>query len=158
MSCVAKQVLLLVLYDLTAFCIRLPWSTLFSSFFFSFEYVKCGVQISGLLLHWYCSCSPFSFLQGTPASLVRYRVDLNRSPYSGSIFDVEAETGRIITKVNLNEEPSVTFNVSDSHYVSRGGDEVPLLKVSVSLNGCRDEAEKKDMLFKLLKELKLNYV
>lgn len=71
---------------------------------------------------------------------------------------MEAETGRIITKVNLNEEPSVTFNVSDSHYVSRGGDEVPLLKVSVSLNGCRDEAEKKDMLFKLLKELKLNYV
>ncbi|XP_025753395.1 protocadherin-15 isoform X8 [Oreochromis niloticus] len=48
---------------------------------------------------------------GTPASLVRYRVDLNRSPYSGSIFDVEAETGRIITKVNLNEEPSVTFNL-----------------------------------------------
>lgn len=56
---------------------------------------------------------------------------------------MEAETGRIITKVNLNEEPSVTFNVSDSHYVSRGGDEVPLLKVSVSLNGCRDEAERK---------------
>lgn len=37
------------------------------------------------------------------------------SPYSGSIFDVEEETGRIITKVNLNEEPSVTFKVSGSN-------------------------------------------
>uniref|UniRef100_H3C5M5 Protocadherin-15 n=1 Tax=Tetraodon nigroviridis TaxID=99883 RepID=H3C5M5_TETNG len=48
---------------------------------------------------------------GTPASFVRYRVDLDRSPYSGSIFDVEKETGRIVTKVNLNEEPSVTFKL-----------------------------------------------
>nr|XP_046257906.1 protocadherin-15-like isoform X6 [Scatophagus argus] len=48
---------------------------------------------------------------GTPASFVRYRVDLDRSPYSGSIFDVEEETGRIITRVNLNEEPSVTFKL-----------------------------------------------
>ncbi|XP_017164552.1 protocadherin-15 isoform X3 [Poecilia reticulata] len=48
---------------------------------------------------------------GTPASFVRYRVDQERSPYSGSIFDVEQETGRIITKVNLNEEPSVTFKL-----------------------------------------------
>ncbi|XP_037637635.1 protocadherin-15-like isoform X7 [Sebastes umbrosus] len=48
---------------------------------------------------------------GTPASFVRYRVDLDRSPYSGSIFDVEEETGRVITKVNLNEEPSVTFEL-----------------------------------------------
>ncbi|KAK1905784.1 Protocadherin-15, partial [Dissostichus eleginoides] len=48
---------------------------------------------------------------GTPASFVRYRVDLDMSPYSGSIFDVVEETGRIITKVNLNEEPSVTFTL-----------------------------------------------
>ncbi|XP_016523417.1 protocadherin-15 isoform X2 [Poecilia formosa] len=48
---------------------------------------------------------------GTPASFVRYRVDQERSPYSGSIFDVEQETGRIITKVNLNEEPSITFKL-----------------------------------------------
>ncbi|XP_018527632.1 protocadherin-15, partial [Lates calcarifer] len=48
---------------------------------------------------------------GTPASFVRYRVDLDRSPYSGSIFDVEEESGRVITKVNLNEEPSVTFKL-----------------------------------------------
>lgn len=57
-------------------------------------------------------CS-FSFLQGTPASFVRYRVDQERSPYSGSIFDVEKESGKIVTKVNLNEEPSITFKVSD---------------------------------------------
>ncbi|XP_008277761.1 protocadherin-15 [Stegastes partitus] len=48
---------------------------------------------------------------GTPASFVRYRVDLDRSPYSGSIFDVEEESGRVITRVNLNEEPSVTFKL-----------------------------------------------
>ncbi|XP_041645580.1 protocadherin-15a [Cheilinus undulatus] len=48
---------------------------------------------------------------GTPASFVRYRVDHDRSPYSGSIFDVEEESGRVITKVNLNEEPSVTFKL-----------------------------------------------
>uniref|UniRef100_A0A3Q2D6D4 Protocadherin-15 n=1 Tax=Cyprinodon variegatus TaxID=28743 RepID=A0A3Q2D6D4_CYPVA len=48
---------------------------------------------------------------GTPASLVRYRVDLEKSPYSGSIFDVEEETGRVITKVNLNEDPSITFKL-----------------------------------------------
>lgn len=54
----------------------------------------------------------FISFQGTPASFVRYQVDLDRSPYSGSIFDVEEDTGRIVTKVNLNEEPSVTFKVS----------------------------------------------
>ncbi|XP_053731192.1 protocadherin-15-like [Synchiropus splendidus] len=48
---------------------------------------------------------------GTPASFVRYRVDQDKSPYSGSIFDVEEESGRVITKVNLNEEPSVTFKL-----------------------------------------------
>ncbi|KAF7664475.1 hypothetical protein LDENG_00175920 [Lucifuga dentata] len=48
---------------------------------------------------------------GTPASFIRYRVDHDQSPYSGSIFDVEEETGRVITKVNLNEEPSVTFRL-----------------------------------------------
>ncbi|KAK6328701.1 hypothetical protein J4Q44_G00006790, partial [Coregonus suidteri] len=48
---------------------------------------------------------------GTPASLVRYRVEEDQSPYSGSIFDVEEESGRIITRVNLNEQPSVTFKL-----------------------------------------------
>uniref|UniRef100_A0A3B4AH28 Cadherin domain-containing protein n=1 Tax=Periophthalmus magnuspinnatus TaxID=409849 RepID=A0A3B4AH28_9GOBI len=48
---------------------------------------------------------------GTPASFVRYTVDHVLSPYSGSIFDVEELTGRIVTKVNLNEQPSVTFKL-----------------------------------------------
>ncbi|KAJ8248370.1 hypothetical protein GJAV_G00241300 [Gymnothorax javanicus] len=48
---------------------------------------------------------------GTAASRVRYRVDLDQSPYSGSIFDVEEDSGRVITRVNLNEEPSVTFRL-----------------------------------------------
>uniref|UniRef100_A0A3P8ZQH4 Cadherin domain-containing protein n=1 Tax=Esox lucius TaxID=8010 RepID=A0A3P8ZQH4_ESOLU len=48
---------------------------------------------------------------GTPASQVRYRVDEEKSPYSGSIFDVEEESGRVITKVNLNEQPSITFKL-----------------------------------------------
>uniref|UniRef100_A0A674CIV0 Protocadherin-related 15a n=1 Tax=Salmo trutta TaxID=8032 RepID=A0A674CIV0_SALTR len=48
---------------------------------------------------------------GTPASLVRYRVEDDQSPYSCSIFDVEEESGRIITRVNLNEQPSVTFKL-----------------------------------------------
>lgn len=39
---------------------------------------------------------------------------MDRSPYSGSIFDVEEETGRIVTKVNLNEDPGVVFKVSGS--------------------------------------------
>lgn len=78
------------------------------------ENVKAAVQMTGSLLDWCGSCSSVSFLQGTPASFVRYRVDLDMSPYSGSIFDVEEETGRVITKVNLNEEPSVTFKVSGS--------------------------------------------
>ncbi|TSK22798.1 Protocadherin-15 [Bagarius yarrelli] len=48
---------------------------------------------------------------GTPANRVRYRVDQEQSPYSGSIFDVEETSGRVVTKVNLNEEPSTTFKL-----------------------------------------------
>ncbi|XP_039627581.1 protocadherin-15b isoform X1 [Polypterus senegalus] len=48
---------------------------------------------------------------GTAASKIRYKVDLNQFPYSGSIFDVEPDTGRVITRVNLNEEPSTTFKL-----------------------------------------------
>ncbi|XP_066534297.1 protocadherin-15a isoform X2 [Hoplias malabaricus] len=48
---------------------------------------------------------------GTAASRVRYRVDQEQSPYSGSIFDVEETSGRVITKVNLNEEPSAVFKL-----------------------------------------------
>lgn len=80
--------------------------------------------------------------QGTPASLVRYRVDLDRSPYSGSIFDVEEETGRVIARVNLNEEPSVTFKVSGGCHL-----QFPVSVKCPSLN-CGKEQE--------LKRAKLN--
>lgn len=68
-------------------------------------------------------------VQGTPASLVRYRVDLDRSPYSGSIFDVEEETGRVIARVNLNEEPSVTFKVSGGRHLQSTQPEVRLFEL-----------------------------
>ncbi|XP_037394710.1 protocadherin-15a isoform X2 [Pygocentrus nattereri] len=48
---------------------------------------------------------------GTAASRVRYRVDQEQSPYSGSIFDVQETSGRVVTKVNLNEEPSAVFRL-----------------------------------------------
>ncbi|XP_039409480.1 protocadherin-15 isoform X5 [Corvus cornix cornix] len=48
---------------------------------------------------------------GTPASLVRYKVDVVQFPYSASIFDVEENSGRVITRVNLNEEPSTVFKL-----------------------------------------------
>ncbi|KAI7805139.1 putative protocadherin-related 15a [Triplophysa rosa] len=48
---------------------------------------------------------------GMAASKVRYRVDQEQSPYSGSIFDVVQDTGRIITKVNLNEQPTAVFRL-----------------------------------------------
>uniref|UniRef100_H9GAU8 Protocadherin-15 n=1 Tax=Anolis carolinensis TaxID=28377 RepID=H9GAU8_ANOCA len=48
---------------------------------------------------------------GTPASRVRYKVDVVQFPYSASIFDVEEDTGRVVTRVNLNEEPSTLFKL-----------------------------------------------
>ncbi|XP_058044814.1 protocadherin-15 [Ahaetulla prasina] len=48
---------------------------------------------------------------GTPASHVRYKVDVVQFPYSASIFDVEEESGRVVTRVNLNEEPSTLFKL-----------------------------------------------
>ncbi|XP_063817808.1 protocadherin-15 isoform X1 [Pseudophryne corroboree] len=48
---------------------------------------------------------------GTPASHVRYKVDVVRFPYSASIFDVEENTGRVVTRVNLNEDPSTIFTL-----------------------------------------------
>ncbi|XP_068113953.1 protocadherin-15 [Hyperolius riggenbachi] len=48
---------------------------------------------------------------GTPASRVRYKVDVAQFPYSASIFDVEENTGRVITRVNLNEDPSTIFRL-----------------------------------------------
>ncbi|XP_053548881.1 protocadherin-15 [Bombina bombina] len=48
---------------------------------------------------------------GTPASRVRYKVDVVQFPYSASIFDVEENTGRVITRVNLNEDPTTVFKL-----------------------------------------------
>ncbi|NWV69303.1 PCD15 protein, partial [Malurus elegans] len=48
---------------------------------------------------------------GTAASLVRYKVDVVQFPYSASIFDVEENSGRVVTRVNLNEEPSTVFKL-----------------------------------------------
>uniref|UniRef100_A0A8C3ISV2 Protocadherin related 15 n=1 Tax=Chrysemys picta bellii TaxID=8478 RepID=A0A8C3ISV2_CHRPI len=48
---------------------------------------------------------------GTPASRVRYKVDVIQFPYSASIFDVEEISGRVVTRVNLNEEPSTIFKL-----------------------------------------------
>uniref|UniRef100_A0A3P9JH56 Protocadherin-15 n=1 Tax=Oryzias latipes TaxID=8090 RepID=A0A3P9JH56_ORYLA len=48
---------------------------------------------------------------GTPAGLVNYRVDQQTHSYSATIFDVEKETGHVITRVNLNEEPNLKFSL-----------------------------------------------
>ncbi|XP_047558286.1 protocadherin-15 isoform X2 [Lutra lutra] len=48
---------------------------------------------------------------GLPASRVRYRVDDAQFPYPASIFDVEEDSGRVITRVNLNEEPTTIFKL-----------------------------------------------
>ncbi|NWR21362.1 PCD15 protein, partial [Emberiza fucata] len=48
---------------------------------------------------------------GTPASWVRYKVDVVQFPYSASIFDVEENSGRVVTRVNLNEQPSTVFKL-----------------------------------------------
>nr|XP_025953189.1 protocadherin-15 isoform X5 [Dromaius novaehollandiae] len=50
-------------------------------------------------------------VKGTPASRVRYKVDVVQFPYSASIFDVEENSGRVVTRVNLNEEPSTVFKL-----------------------------------------------
>ncbi|KAI4807668.1 hypothetical protein KUCAC02_027459, partial [Chaenocephalus aceratus] len=48
---------------------------------------------------------------GTPAGVVRYKVNQEAYPYSASIFDVEEKTGRVVTRVNLNEEPNLKFSL-----------------------------------------------
>ncbi|XP_021030878.1 protocadherin-15 isoform X2 [Mus caroli] len=48
---------------------------------------------------------------GMPASRVRYRVDDVQFPYPASIFDVEEDSGRVVTRVNLNEEPTTIFKL-----------------------------------------------
>ncbi|CAL8308727.1 unnamed protein product, partial [Boreogadus saida] len=48
---------------------------------------------------------------GTPAGMVRYRVDQQAHLYPSSIFDVEETTGNVVTRVNLNEEPNLKFSL-----------------------------------------------
>uniref|UniRef100_A0A7N8Y4Z0 Protocadherin-15 n=1 Tax=Mastacembelus armatus TaxID=205130 RepID=A0A7N8Y4Z0_9TELE len=47
----------------------------------------------------------------TPSGLVRYKLHQEAYPYSASIFDVEEQTGHVVTRVNLNEEPNLKFNL-----------------------------------------------
>ncbi|MCI4384081.1 hypothetical protein PGIGA_G00034350 [Pangasianodon gigas] len=49
--------------------------------------------------------------KGTAASRVHYKVDLEHFPYSASIFEVDEDTGNILTRVNLNEEPNTKFTL-----------------------------------------------
>ncbi|XP_043110403.1 protocadherin-15b isoform X5 [Puntigrus tetrazona] len=49
---------------------------------------------------------------GTAASRVNYKVDLEQFPYSTSIFDVEENSGNVLTRVNLNEEPNTKFSLA----------------------------------------------
>uniref|UniRef100_A0A8C5GK80 Protocadherin-15-like n=1 Tax=Gouania willdenowi TaxID=441366 RepID=A0A8C5GK80_GOUWI len=49
------------------------------------------------------------FDPGTPAGFVRYKVD--QEAYSASIFEVEEDTGHVVTRVNLNEEPNMKFQL-----------------------------------------------
>ncbi|KAG7492674.1 hypothetical protein MATL_G00017510 [Megalops atlanticus] len=67
----------------------------------------------------------------TSASHVRYRVDVDRYPYSSSIFDVEEDSGNIVTKVNLNEQPSTTFRLIVIAYDD--GDPVKLNRTLVEI-------------------------
>ncbi|XP_073684941.1 protocadherin-15b [Garra rufa] len=49
---------------------------------------------------------------GSAASRVHYKVDLEQFPYSTSIFDVEENSGNVLTRVNLNEEPNTKFSLA----------------------------------------------
>uniref|UniRef100_A0AAY4D0F9 Protocadherin-15 n=1 Tax=Denticeps clupeoides TaxID=299321 RepID=A0AAY4D0F9_9TELE len=47
----------------------------------------------------------------TAASRVHYEVDQEQFPYSASIFDVDKNSGSVVTRVNLNEEPNTKFSL-----------------------------------------------
>uniref|UniRef100_A0A8B9JYD2 Protocadherin-related 15b n=1 Tax=Astyanax mexicanus TaxID=7994 RepID=A0A8B9JYD2_ASTMX len=68
---------------------------------------------------------------GTPASRVHYQVDLEQFFYSASIFDVDKDTGSILTRVNLNEEPNTKFNLAVIAYDS--GEPVKFNKTLVEI-------------------------
>ncbi|NXY89662.1 PCD15 protein, partial [Alcedo cyanopectus] len=68
---------------------------------------------------------------GTAASRVRYRVDVVQFPYSASIFAVEEDSGRVVTRVNLNEEPSTVFKLVV--IAADGGDPVKSSSTTVEI-------------------------
>ncbi|GAA6068929.1 protocadherin-15b isoform X1 [Tachysurus ichikawai] len=49
--------------------------------------------------------------QGKAANRVHYKLDVEQFPYSASIFEVEEDTGNILTRVNLNEDPNTKFTL-----------------------------------------------
>lgn len=63
---------------------------------------------------------------------------------------MEEETGKVITKVNLNEQPSVTFKVSESDYGDNRGDKMLLPVMSV----CRFHGVNVIQLFRRLECVK----
>lgn len=68
---------------------------------------------------------------GTPASRIHYQVDLEQFLYSTSIFEVDKDTGSILTRVNLNEEPNTKFNLAVIAYDS--GEPVKFNKTLVEI-------------------------
>ncbi|XP_060747515.1 protocadherin-15b [Tachysurus vachellii] len=48
---------------------------------------------------------------GKAANRVNYKLDVEQFPYSASIFEVEENTGNILTRVNLNEDPNTKFTL-----------------------------------------------
>lgn len=44
-------------------------------------------------------------------------MDPEAYPYSASIFDVDDKTGNVVTRVNLNEEPNLKFNVRNYVFI-----------------------------------------
>ncbi|TRY94257.1 hypothetical protein DNTS_025326 [Danionella cerebrum] len=55
--------------------------------------------------------APFLIL-GTAASRVHYRVNMKEFAYSTSIFEVDENSGNVLTRVNLNEEPNTKFTLA----------------------------------------------
>ncbi|XP_047673867.1 protocadherin-15b isoform X3 [Tachysurus fulvidraco] len=49
---------------------------------------------------------------GKAADRVHYKLDVDQFPYSASIFEVEEDTGNILTRVNLNEDPNTKFTLT----------------------------------------------
>uniref|UniRef100_A0A672LFR5 Protocadherin-related 15b n=1 Tax=Sinocyclocheilus grahami TaxID=75366 RepID=A0A672LFR5_SINGR len=71
-----------------------------------------GPKALVVCLHFILSEDLEPYWSGTAASRVHYKVDLEQFPYSTSIFDVEENSGNVLTRVNLNEEPNTKFSLA----------------------------------------------